>query len=199
MKSNSSRPKQAAGTAKKSSAEPKAANAGKKQEQSAEATSLKKLYEEGLKDIYNAEKQLLKALPKMAKAATSEELVNAFEEHLAVTEGQVARLEEVFAASGLKVGSKKCAAMEGLVKEGEEAVEETEDGSTVRDVALIMAAQKVEHYEMASYGTLRSIATVLGFDEAADLLQETLDEEGEADKTLTGIAVEVNIEAQDEE
>lgn len=161
-------------------------------------TQLDKFFHDALKDVYNAEKQLLKALPKMAKAATSEELTAAFEDHLAVTEEQVSRLEQVFEASGLKVASKKCEAMEGLVKEGEEAIEDTEDGSLVRDVALIVAAQKVEHYEIASYGSLRDIATLLGHTEAAALLQETLDEEGDADKTLSGIAAQINAEAYEE-
>ncbi|UPT66638.1 MAG: ferritin-like domain-containing protein [Sphingobacteriales bacterium JAD_PAG50586_3] len=171
------------------------AKAGRKPSGAEDNSELKKLYHEILKDTYNAEKQLLKALPKMAKGATSEELTAAFEDHLSVTEEQVTRLEQVFEASGLKVSSKKCEAMEGLVKEGEEAIEETEDGSLVRDVALIVAAQKVEHYEIAAYGSLRSIASILGLSEAANLLQETLDEEGDADKTLSDIASQINAEA----
>jgi ferritin-like metal-binding protein YciE len=187
MKTNSNSKQPGAGAATAGGA--KAANSN---------TQLDKFFHDALKDVYNAEKQLLKALPKMAKAATSEELTAAFEDHLAVTEEQVSRLEQVFEASGLKVASKKCEAMEGLVKEGEEAIEDTEDGSLVRDVALIVAAQKVEHYEIASYGSLRDIATLLGHTEAAALLQETLDEEGDADKTLSGIAAQINAEAYEE-
>jgi ferritin-like metal-binding protein YciE len=167
--------------------------------QSSPSDALKKLLHDMLKDTMSAEKQLVKALPKMAKAATSEELKNAFTKHLSETENQVARLEEVFEACDLPVGAKKCEAMAGLVKEGEEAIKETEKGSAVRDVALIVAAQKVEHYEIAAYGSLRSITTVLGLQEAADLLQETLDEEGATDKTLTQIAGKINVQAEDEE
>lgn len=186
---------------KKATADKKPASAAKKQgaqQEQAGSEELKELFHETLKDIYNAEKQLVKALPKMAKAATSQQLIDAFEEHLTVTENQVTRLEQVFEACDLKVSSKKCEAMEGLVQEGQEAIEETEDGSAVRDVALIIAAQKVEHYEIAAYGSLRTIATLLGFDEAAELLQETLDEEGEADKTLTDVAGQINMEAYNE-
>lgn len=188
MKTNSNSKQPGAGAASASGA--KATNSN---------TELEKFFHDALKDVYNAEKQLLKALPKMAKAATSEELTAAFEDHLSVTEEQVTRLEQVFEAAGLKVASKKCEAMEGLVKEGEEAIEDTEDGSLVRDVALIVAAQKVEHYEIASYGSLRDIATILGHTEAAALLQETLDEEGDADKTLSGIAAQINAEAYEED
>lgn len=202
MKSGSTRPKQtAAKSAGRASADKKPAGAAKKASSSKQQAEphgtedLKKLFEDILKDTMSAEKQLVKALPKMAKGASSEELKAAFTDHLQVTQGQVTRLEQVFEVCGLKVGSKKCEAMEGLVKEGEEAIEDTEDGSAVRDVALIVAAQKVEHYEIAAYGSLRNLATILGYDEAADLLQETLDEEGDADKTLTGIAEEINVEA----
>ncbi len=203
MKSGSTRPKQTASKpAGRASADKKPASAGakkpatsSKQNESKGTTDLKSLFEDILKDTMSAEKQLLKALPKMAKGASSKELQAAFKDHLAVTQGQVKRLEQVFEVCGLKVASKKCEAMEGLVKEGEEAIEDTEDGSAVRDVALIVAAQKVEHYEIAAYGSLRNLAAILGYDEAADLLQETLDEEGDADKTLTGIAEEINVEA----
>ena len=167
----------------------------KSKENSAE--SLKKLYEEDLKDIYWAEKHLVKVLPKMAKAASSEELVKAFQDHLGQTQNHVARLEKVFTVSGLKVAAKKCEGMEGLTKEGDEVVEDHDKGS-VRDSGLIIAAQKVEHYEMAAYGSLRTLAQVMNFDDAAELLQETLDEEGEADKLLTSIAEKVNDEAFNE-
>jgi ferritin-like metal-binding protein YciE len=156
--------------------------------------NLYKLYNEDLKDIYWAEKHLVKVLPKMAKAASSEELRKALEDHLRQTEGHVARVEEVFAASGLKTAAKRCEGMEGLTKEGEEVLEEFEK-STVRDAGIIVAAQKVEHYEIAAYGSLRNLADVMGLDRAAELLQTTLDEEGEADKLLTSISESVNVQA----
>ena len=149
---------------------------------------LMKLFTNGLKDMYWAEKYLVKSLKKMAKAATSDDVRNAFEEHMSQTEGHVERLEQVFELLEKKAVGKKCLAMEGLVGEAEEMIEETEDGTETRDVALISAAQKVEHYEIASYGTLRSLAQVLGLKEAVKLLQETLDEEKETDKLLTDIA-----------
>jgi len=162
-------------------------------------SQLQKLFEDSLKDIYWAEKNLTKALPKMQKAATTEELKNAIEEHLAQTENQVARLEQVFELIGKKAQAKKCEAMEGLIKEGESIVEETEEGSMTRDVGIIMAAQKIEHYEIATYGGLAQIATTMGLDEAADLLNETLDEEKETDQLLTEIAENnINWEAEQE-
>lgn len=163
------------------------------------AANLRELFEEQLKDIYWAEKALTKALPKMAKNATSEELVDALNEHLEVTQGHVDRLEQVFESLGKKAQAKKCDAMEGLLKEGEGIVEETEPGA-VRDAGIIAACQKVEHYEIASYGTLASFANLLGEPEAAELLLATLDEEKEADETLTGIAESgINLEADEEE
>jgi len=162
-------------------------------------SQLQKLFEDSLKDIYWAEKNLTKALPKMQKAATTEELKNAIEEHLAQTENQVARLEQVFELIGKKAQAKKCDAIEGLIKEGESIVEETEEGSMTRDVGIIMAAQKIEHYEIATYGGLAQIATTMGLDEAADLLNETLDEEKETDQLLTEIAENnINWEAEQE-
>jgi ferritin-like metal-binding protein YciE len=162
-------------------------------------SQLQKLFEDSLKDIYWAEKNLTKALPKMQKAATTEELKNAIEEHLAQTENQVKRLEQVFELIGKKAQAKKCDAMEGLIKEGESIVEETEEGSMTRDGGIIMAAQKVEHYEIATYGGLAQIATTMGLEEAADLLNETLDEEKEADQLLTEIAENnINWEAEKE-
>ena len=162
-------------------------------------SQLQKFFEDSLKDIYWAEKSLTKALPKMQKAATTEELKNAIEEHLTQTETQVVRLEQVFELIGKKAQVKKCDAMEGLIKEGESIIEETEDGSMTRDVGIIMAAQKVEHYEIATYGGLAQIATTMGLDEAADLLNETLDEEKEADEILTKIAENnINWEAEQE-
>lgn len=149
--------------------------------------SLNTLLEEELKDIYSAEKQLLKALPKMAKTATSSELKSALEEHLEVTRGQVTRLEQVFETLGKPAKAKTCKAMQGLIEEGKEIMEEDAEDA-VMDAGIIAAAQKVEHYEMASYGTVRTWARLCGENEAADLLQETLDEEGEADKKLTSLA-----------
>jgi ferritin-like metal-binding protein YciE len=157
---------------------------------------LQELIVDSLKDIYYAEKALTKTLPKMQKAATSEQLIAAFTEHLTVTEGQVKRLEQVFESIGEKVGSKKCEAIEGLIKEAEGIIEDTDAGTSTRDVGLILGAQKVEHYEIASYGGLRQLAITLGYTQAADLLQETLDEEKEADVLLTDIAENnINYEA----
>ena len=162
--------------------------------------ALMELFVDEIKDIYWAEKQLLKTLPKMQKAATSPELANAMGEHLEVTRGQVARLEQVFELLGKKAQAKKCDAMEGLAKEGESIIEDTEKGSSTRDVGIIMAGQKVEHYEIATYGSLTQIARTLGLDEIADLLDETLAEEKEADMTLTSIAEnDINYEAAEEE
>ena len=158
--------------------------------------SLNVLLEEELKDIYSAEKQLLKALPKMAKKASSEELRAAIEEHLDVTKGQVDRLEQVFEALGKTAKAKTCKAMKGLLEEAAEIMEEDATDS-VMDAGIIAAAQKVEHYEIASYGTVRTWARLCGEEEAAELLQETLDEEGEADKKLSELAENlVNPEAE---
>jgi ferritin-like metal-binding protein YciE len=164
-----------------------------------DSEKLKELFVDGLKDIYWAEKHLAKALPKMSKNATSEELKAAFDSHTTETQEHVSRLEEIFGMIGEKAQAKKCAAMEGLLEEGDEIVESTEKGTMVRDCGLIMAAQKVEHYEMASYGTLRNIARTLGHSDVADLLQQTLDQEGEADHKLTALAeTYVNEEASAE-
>src|ERR1700676_1498642 len=142
---------------------------------------LDQLFEEELRDIYDAEIQLVKALPKMAKAASSEELREALTEHLEQTKGQVQRLEEIFESLGVKPKGKPCAGMKGLIAEGQEVMEEdaTEE---MMDAALIGAAQRVEHYEIAAYGTARTFAEQLGNDEAAELLQLTLTEEKEADR-----------------
>ena len=149
--------------------------------------TLHDLYVEELRDLYNAENQLLKALPRMAKAASHADLKAAFTEHLEVTRGQVERLDRIFEDLGEKATGKKCKAMEGLIAEGKEMMEEDAEPA-VLDAALIAAAQRVEHYEMAGYGCVRTFARVLGYDDAAQLLQETLDEEGEADKALTELA-----------
>lgn len=151
-------------------------------------TMLQEFFIEELRDIYWAEKHLVKALPKMQKAATSEELATAFADHLAVTEEQVSRLEQVFELMGEKARGKKCDAMEGLVKEGESIIEDTEEGSATRDVALIIAAQKIEHYEIATYGGLSTLAKTLGKMDVANILAETLEEEKEADDLLTQLA-----------
>ncbi len=168
--------------------------------QESENSQLGKFFTDALKDIYWAEKHLTKALPKMKKAATTEELQNAIGKHLAQTEEHVARLEKVFGMLGLKPQAKKCEAMEGLVKEGESIVEETEDGSMTRDVGIIMAAQKVEHYEIATYGTLVQLANTIGHTDAADLFSQTLEEEKETDRGLTEIAENnINMKAGEEE
>lgn len=165
---------------------------------SSAAEDLRELMVDSLKDIYWAEKALTKALPKMAKNAETDKLVQAIEEHLTVTEGQVTRLEEVFQALGEKATAKKCEAMDGLIKEGEEMLKETEPGP-VRDAAIISASQKIEHYEIATYGTLVAFAKTLGEEEAAALLEETLAEEKEADVTLTEAAYNsINFEAAEE-
>lgn len=157
--------------------------------------SLHDVFVEELKDLYNAENQLTKALPKMAKAAASEELRTTFENHLAETEHQVERLESIFKQIEASPKGKKCKAMTGLIEEGKEVIVANGEAA-VKDAALIAAAQKVEHYEIAGYGTVRTYAQLLGFDEAANLLQETLDEEAAANEKLTEIAQNINIEAQ---
>jgi len=159
------------------------------------AEGLRDLFVESLKDIYWAEKAMAKTLPKMAKNATNIHLVAAINNHLKVTEGQITRLEKVFASLGKKAVGKKCDAMEGLIKEGEGMLEETEPGA-VRDAAIIGASQKIEHYEIATYGTLVAFAKTLGEDAAADLLHQTLEEEKEADVALTGAAYDtINFDA----
>jgi ferritin-like metal-binding protein YciE len=160
-----------------------------------EIDSLTKLYVEDLKDLYSAEKQILQALPKMIKKASNEQLKKAFEDHLRVTEKQVERLDRIFEGLGKSARGKKCKGMEGLLEEGKEVMQEDMEPD-VLDAALIGAAQKVEHYEMAAYGTVRTYAELLGDKQAAKLLQQTLDEEGETDKLLTKIAQStVNVEA----
>jgi len=161
--------------------------------------SLKDLYIDELKDLYNAENQLVKALPKMAKKASAPELKNAFTEHLAVTKKHVERLEKIFQGLKEKPTGKTCKAMKGLVEEGKEVIEEDGDPSVI-DAALIGAAQRVEHYEMAGYGVVRTFANLLGETKAAESLQRTLNEEGEADKKLTAIAEgSINIQAENAE
>jgi ferritin-like metal-binding protein YciE len=155
---------------------------------------LKELYIDELRDLYNAENQLVKALPKMAKAAANEELRAGFEEHLEQTKGHVSRLEQIFEDLDEKPTGKKCAAMEGLVKEGSEMIGEDFEGP-VKDAGLIGAAQRVEHYEIAAYGTVRAFAETLGEDKAVELLNQTLEEEKETDEKLTQLATQINQEA----
>ena len=151
-------------------------------------SQLEKLFTDSLKDIYWAEKHLTKTLPKMKKKATTDELKSAIEEHLAQTEEHVSRLERVFEICGKKAQAKKCDAMEGLTKESDSIIEETEPNSMTRDAGIIMAAQKVEHYEIATYGSLVQLAKTLGMNDAAEILHQTLDEEKQADEKLTEIA-----------
>ena len=161
--------------------------------------NLRKLYVEELRDLYNAENQLVKALPKMAKGASSDELKQAFENHLEQTEGHVERLEDIFKNLNESPKGNTCHAMKGLVEEGSEMLDQDGEDS-VLDAGIIAAAQKVEHYEIASYGTVRTFAEILGENEAARLLQQTLDEEGEANKLLNELAEGiVNPEAVSEE
>lgn len=157
--------------------------------------SIEKLFVNELKDIYSAEKQITRALPKMAKAATSDEVRTAFETHLKETEGQIQRLDRVFEILAKTSGGKTCQGMKGLLEEGAEVLEESSQGD-VRDAAMISAAQRVEHYEIAAYGSVRTYAELLGQKEVAQLLQETLNEEGETDKKLTQIAKKINPQAQ---
>ena len=174
----------------------KSASAGK----GASDSMLKDFFTEELKDIYWAEKHLVKTLPKMQKAATSTELKDAFAEHLEVTKTHVSRLEQAFESLGKKAQAKKCEAMAGITAEGEGIINETEAGTSTRDVGLILAAQKVEHYEISTYGGLAQLATTLGLDDIADLLHQTLSDEKEADAALTDIAENsVNYEAAEEE
>jgi ferritin-like metal-binding protein YciE len=160
-------------------------------------TNLQELFVQELKDVLDAERQITKALPKMAKAAESKELAAAFEEHLAQTEEQIERLETIFKNLDKAARGKHCPGMEGIIKEGEEMIKEEEAGPTL-DAAMIAGAQKVEHYEIASYGTLVEYAKLLGLDDAVELLQMTLAEEKETDEKLTQIASELNLVAQEQ-
>jgi ferritin-like metal-binding protein YciE len=157
--------------------------------------SLQDLYVEQLRDLYDAESQLIKALPKMAEAANSDDLRQSFEDHLEQTRGHVQRLETIFAKLGEKPKGEKCKGMEGLVKEGSEVLDEDMD-ENVKDAAIIADAQRVEHYEIAGYGTVRTFANLLGDREAAALLEQTLEEEKETDQQLTELAEDINIEAE---
>jgi ferritin-like metal-binding protein YciE len=160
--------------------------------------TLHDVYVEQLKDLYSAETQLIKALPKMAKAATSPDLAQGFEDHLEQTREHASRLEKIFKALDEKPTGKKCKAMEGLVAEGAEAIDENATPAA-KDALLIAAAQRVEHYEIAGYGTVRTHAKLLGQDEAVKLLQRTLEEEVETDEKLSEAAESINVEAQEAE
>ncbi|MDQ2862170.1 MAG: ferritin-like domain-containing protein [Bacteroidota bacterium] len=173
----------------------KPANAGKGESDS----RLLEFFKDELKDIYWAEKHIVTTLPKMQKAATSAELKQGFADHLEQTKGHVTRLEKAFELLGEKVKAKKCEAMAGIIKEGEEIIGDTEKGTATRDVGLILAAQKVEHYEISTYGGLAQLAKTLGKDDVADLLEQTLQEEKDTDQKLTDIAEKnVNYAAADE-
>lgn len=179
------------GSAKKTSAK----SASQTSNATAEDSMLADYFIDELKDIYWAEKHLVKALPKLQKASNSEELQTAIANHLEITKEHITRLEQVFEMLGKKAQAKKCDAMEGITKEAEGAIEDTEDGTATRDVAVIMAAQKTEHYEIATYGGLVQLAKTLGQNEIADILYSTLEEEKQADQELTEIA-ENNINYQ---
>src|SRR5580700_8161337 len=163
-----------------------------------ETNRLKHLYVEELKDLYSAENQTVKALPKMIKAATSEDLRAGFEEHLEQTKGHVSRLEEIFKALGESPKGKKCKGMEGLIKEGGEMIEE-DPAPEELDAGLISAAQRVEHYEIAGYGCVSTYAKLLREDTAESLLRQTLEEEKETDEELTDLASRINLEAASSE
>ena len=161
---------------------------------------LKEFFTDELKDIYWAEKHVVTTLPKMKKSATSAELQEAFENHTEQSKNQVVRLEQVFQLLGKKAQAKKCDAMSGIIEEGKSIIEDTEKGTATRDVGLILAAQKVEHYEISTYGGLHQLAITLGLTEVADLLQQTLEEEKQTDLLLTEIAESsINYEAAEEE
>jgi ferritin-like metal-binding protein YciE len=167
-----------------------------KGEQTMKHKALMEVYVDELKDLYDAENRLVKALPKVAKAATSEKLRSAVEEHLEQTKGHVDRLKEIFDNMREKATGKKCAGMIGILKEGEEIMEEDYEGETM-DAALISAAQRVEHYEIAAYGCVRTWADLLGENEASALLDKTLEEEKETDEKLTQLAEEINVQAKE--
>lgn len=163
------------------------------------SSMLQEFFIDELKDIYWAEKHLVKVLPKMKKAATTQELKDAINEHITVTKTHVSRLEEVFGLLGQSPQAKKCHAMAGITKEGDDIVDETDEGSVTRDVGIIMAAQKVEHYEIATYGGLTQLAKTLNLNDVAEMLYKTLEEERQTDEKLTQIAEEnINVEAAQE-
>lgn len=198
-KSKKSAPSKSVSAASKSGS-PAKKSAPAPRDENEDMTMLQKFTVDSLKDIYYAEKQLLKTLPKLNKAATSPELKQVFQNHVTVTQQQVSRLEQVFEMMGKKAQGKKCEAMEGLIKESESIIEDTEAGTKTRDVGLIVAAQKVEHYEIATYGGLVQIAKTMGKNDIAEILAQTLAEEKEADQLLTDVAENnINMQAQQEE
>ncbi len=187
-------------TVKATAANGKSRGNSKENKGGSKDSMLAEFFQEELKDIYWAEKHLVKTLPKMKKAATSQELQAAFADHFEVTKVHVTRLEKVFELMNSTPKAKKCEAIEGITKEDESIIEETEEGTATRDVGLIMAAQKVEHYEIATYGGLAQLARTLGHEEVAEILHTTLNEEKEADESLSGIAENnINYEASEEE
>lgn len=191
--------KKASASSSKSATSKRSSSSNKSSEMD-QSSMLREFFVDSLRDIYYAEKALVKSLPKMQKAATTDELKQSLADHLEVTKEQVTRVEEVFEMLGEKAQAKKCEAMDGLIKEGNSIIEDTEQGTLTRDVGIIMAAQKIEHYEIASYGGLAQLARTLGLEDAAELLDETLAEEKEADQLLTGIAENnINVEASNEE
>ena len=159
--------------------------------------TLEQLFIDELKDLYSAEKQIVRSLPKLAKAATTPELQEALQSHLEETKGHVERLDKIAGIVGKKLTGKTCAGMKGVLEEGAEVLEEVEEGN-VRDAAMIGAAQRVEHYEMAGYGTARDFAKLLGLEDVVELLEETLEEEKAADQKLTEISKSVNSQASAE-
>ncbi|QIY89649.1 ferritin-like domain-containing protein [Chryseobacterium gallinarum] len=182
------------GAAKKPSTSSKVNEDGK------EDSNLHKFFVSALKDIYYAENAIIEALDKMQEAATTEELKDAFEDHQLQTKKHVSRLEKVFKLLDETPEKKECEAIKGIIKEGEEVIKSTEDGSMTRDAALIIAAQKVEHYEIATYGGLVQLALTMGHDKAADLLEKTLQEEEDTDYNLTEIAENyINFDAEQED
>lgn len=182
-------------TARKPAAKSSNGSSRKTHSLETDSSKLHKLFEDELKDIYWAEKALVKAIPKMIKKATSEDLVEALENHLEETEGHVQRCEQAFELLGKTAQAKKCEAMTGLIEEAEEIMDESDEG-VMRDAGIISAAQKIEHYEIATYGTLCAFAKALGLTEIKDLLGQTLDEEKNADETLTTVAESaINVEA----
>jgi ferritin-like metal-binding protein YciE len=158
--------------------------------------TLQKLYEDQLKDLHSMERQIIQALPKMIKAAEDEELSGTLEKHLEVTREQLARLDDIFEKMGKRGTGKKCKGMEGILEEGKELLEKDADAD-VLDAGIISAAQHVEHYEMAGYGTVRTYAQLLGYRGAARILQQTLNEEGKTDHLLTRLATSINVAAED--
>jgi ferritin-like metal-binding protein YciE len=191
--------KKAAGSSKNNGSSARSTRTSGTQSETGQSNDqFEKFFVDQLKDIYWAEKHLTKALPKMQKAATSEELQQAIDDHLAQTEEHISRLEQVFEQLGKKAQAKKCDGMEGLIKEGENVIEETEDGTMIRDAGIIISAQKVEHYEIAAYGSLVQLAKTMGQEEIAEILNQTLEEEKETDALLTQLA-ENNINQQAEQ